>query len=400
MEREYRTHRTREALLPSLWDISKREWKRIFSNKIYPACMLGAPLFCCFFFISLMWNGLPTDLPVAYLDLDHSAQSRNLGRQLDAFSQTRIVMHCASFPEAREAMQRGDIYAFILVPKHFERDVVSGKQPKISFYTNNSFLIAGSLLFRDMKTIATLAAAAAGREQRRARGYTDRQIMAQLQPVAIDTHALGNPLLNYSVYLNNSILPGILQLMVMLVTVFSIGIEIKERTARRWLQMGNHFLSFCLLGKLLPHTIIFFVVGLGMLSLLYAFMQFPIQGGLFPMIMALFLLILSAQGLGIVMIGLLPTLRLGLSLASLFCMLSFSVAGFSFPVSAMYPPIQALSNIFPLRHYYLLYVDQALNGRSFFYSTSHYLALLLFLLLPFFVLRNLKRALLYFEYKP
>jgi ABC-2 type transport system permease protein len=251
-----------------------------------------------------------------------------------------------------------------------------------------------------MKTVSTLASAAIGREQGRAHGYTDRQIMAQLQPIVIDTHALGNPLLNYSVYLNNSILPGLLQLMIMLITVFSIGIEIKEKTAREWLGMGNNSLSFCLLGKLLPHTLVFFTVGLGMLSLLYAFMQFPVQSGLFPMMMALFLFILSAQGLGILMTGVLPTLRLGLSFAGLFGMLSFSIAGFSFPVSAMYPPVQALSNIFPLRHYYLIYVDQALNGRSFFYSTAHYVALLLFLLLPFFVLRNLKRALLYFEYKP
>lgn len=386
--------------MPSLWDISKRECRRIFSNKIYLICMLGAPLFCCFFFISLMWNGLPTDLPVAYVDLDNSAQSRNFGRQLDAFNQTKIVMHCASFSEAREEMQKGNIYGFVLIPKHFERDAASGKQPKISFYTNNSYLIAGSLLFKDMKTVSTLASAAVAREQGRAHGYTDRQIMAQLQPIVIDTHALGNPLLNYSVYLNNSILPGLLQLMIMLVTVFGIGIEIKEKTAREWLGMGNNSLSFCLLGKLLPHTLIFFVVGLGMLSLLYAFMQFPIQSGVFPMMMALFLFILSAQGLGILMIGVLPTLRLGLSFASLFGMLSFSIAGFSFPVSAMYPPVQALSNIFPLRHYYLIYVDQALNGRSFFYSTAHYVALLLFLLLPFFVLRNLKRALLYFEYEP
>ena len=377
-----------------------REWKRIINNKIYLFCMIVAPLGCCLFFISLMWNGLPTDMPVALVDLDDSYNSRNLGRQLDAFSQTRITMRCASFAEARQEMQQGNVYGIMLIPAGFAADASSGKQPHLSFYTNNSYLIAGSLLFRDMKTISTLASGSVGRSLGRAHGQTDAQIMSQLQPIVIDTHPLGNPQLNYSVYLNNLLLPGILQLIILLITVYSIGTEIKDRTARRWLSLGNNSLSLSLLGKLLPYTLIFFLVGLSLIVLLYGFLQFPIQSGFLPMMFALLLLILSSQALGILMIGTLPTLRLGLSFASLFGMVSFSIAGFSFPVSAMYPPIQALSNLFPLRHYYLIYVDQALNGRAFFYSCSHYIILLLFLLIPFFILRNLKRALLYFEYKP
>ena len=71
------------------------------------------------------------------------------------------------------------------------------------------------------------------------------------------------------------------------------------------------------------------------------------------------LFVLSAQALGIVMIGLLPDFRLGISFASLWGVISFSISGFSFPVSAMHPMLQALSNLFPLRHYFLVYVDQA-----------------------------------------
>lgn len=383
-----------------LIQVMNREWKRLFSNKIYLICMLGAPLFCFLFFISLMWNGLPADMPIALVDLDNSADSRNLGRQLDAFGQTKIVMHCASFTEAREHMQEGNIYGIMLIPEHFASDASSGKQPHLSFYTNNSYLIAGSLLFKDMKTISTLASGSVGRSIGRAKGFTDDQIMSQLQPIVIDSHPLGNPWLNYSVYLNNMLLPGILQLMVFLVTVFSIGVEIKEKTARQWLALGKNSLSLSLLGKLLPQTIVFFIVGTGLVALLYGFMQFPIGSGIFSMLVALLLFILSAQALGILMIGVLPTLRLGLSFASLFGMISFSISGFSFPVSAMYPWLQALSNLFPLRHYYLIYVDQALNGRPLFYSCEHYIALSLFLLLPFLVLRNLKKALLYFEYQP
>jgi hypothetical protein len=87
----------------------------------------------------------------------------------------------------------------------------------------------------------------------------------------------------------------------------------------------------------------------------------------------------------------LPTLRLGLSFASLWGVLSFSMCGLSFPAMAMHPVLQGLANLFPLRHYFLIYVDQALNGYPMIYSWINYVALLIFMMLPFFVVHRLKR---------
>lgn len=87
--------------------------------------------------------------------------------------------------------------------------------------------------------MSVLAGAAVGLQTGQAKGYTEAQIMGQLQPIVIDTHPIGNPWLNYSVYLNNTVLPGIIQLMVFLVTVFSIGTEIKYSTSRKWLDLGG-----------------------------------------------------------------------------------------------------------------------------------------------------------------
>lgn len=118
------------------------------------------------------------------------------------------------------------------------------------------------------------------------------------------------------------------------------------------------------------------------------------------MLAAMFLLVIASQAMGVFMIGVLPTPRLGLSFASLFGMISFSIVGFSFPVPAMDPTLQALSLLFPLRHYFLIYVDQALNGRALFFSWTEYASLAAFLVLPWLVGRHLKKALLYFKYLP
>lgn len=391
---------TFEESLHTIGKVARREIHRLTAGPIYFFCMLVAPVLCVVFFLSLMKDGLPTDMPIAVVDLDASATSRNLIRQLDAFEQTKVVSRTASFEEARREMQKGNVYGIFYIPKNFAVDAASGRQPRLSFYTNATYLIAASLLFRDMKTMSVLAGASVGLQTGLAKGFTNDQIMAQLQPIVIDTHAIGNPWLNYSVYLNNTLLPGVLQLMIFLVTVFSIGTEIKNGTSKEWLQSGGNSLTVGLLGKLLPQTVIFTFVAFLCAAALYGFNSFPLNSGWGPMLSALFLLVIASQAVGVFMIGVLPTLRLGLSFASLFGMIAFSIVGFSFPVLGMNPALQALSDLFPLRHYFLIYVDQALNGRALYYTWTEYAWLAGFLVLPFLIGRNLKKALLYFKYIP
>ena len=45
--------------------IAKREIFRICKDPVYFFCMLVAPTICVVFFLSLMKEGLPTDMPVA-----------------------------------------------------------------------------------------------------------------------------------------------------------------------------------------------------------------------------------------------------------------------------------------------------------------------------------------------
>lgn len=129
----------------------QRECRRLVSRPLYLFCMVIAPLFCYIFFTTLMDSGLPKDLPAGVVDMDDSSTSRNIVRNLDAFSQTGVVAHYSNVTDARIAMQEGKIYGFFYLPKGLSAEAQSQRQPTISFYTNYSYLIAGSLLFRDMK---------------------------------------------------------------------------------------------------------------------------------------------------------------------------------------------------------------------------------------------------------
>lgn len=386
--------------MPTILKIARRELRRMASKPIYWFCMIAAPLFCFVFFTSLMAEGLPTDMPLGLVDNDNTTTSRSLARNLDAFEMTSIKEQYANVTEAREAVQRGDIYGFYYIPKGTTRKAQRQELPVVSFYTNYSYLVAGSLLYRDMRTMSELASGAASRTVLYAKGATERQAMAFLQPIVIDSHAINNPWLNYNVYLSNVILPGLLMLFIFMVTVFSIGTEVKHNTVHDWLIMARGSMFHALAGKLLPQTLIFFLIGIAFAIGLYGVLHFPCHCGLPTMLLVMFLGIIGAQGLGVFMFAMLPTLRMSLSFASLWGVISFSICGMSYPVMAMHPTLQGLSLLFPLRHYFLLYVNCALDGYPLMNAAPYVVGLLLFALLPLLLLRRLKKMLLVVPYIP
>ena len=77
----------------ALWNVMKRESRRLVSRPLYLFCMVIAPLFCYVFFTTLMDSGLPVNMPVGVVDQDMTSTSRQLMRNLDAFEQTAIVAH-------------------------------------------------------------------------------------------------------------------------------------------------------------------------------------------------------------------------------------------------------------------------------------------------------------------
>lgn len=386
--------------MPTILKIARRELRRMASKPIYWFCMIAAPLFCFVFFTSLMAEGLPTDMPLGLVDNDNTTTSRSLARNLDAFEMTSIKEQYANVTEAREAVQRGDIYGFYYIPKGTTRKAKRQELPVVSFYTNYSYLVAGSLLYRDMRTMSELASGAASRTMLYAKGATERQAMAFLQPIVIDSHAINNPWLNYNVYLSNVILPGLLMLFIFMVTVFSIGTEVKYNTVHDWLIMARGSMFHALAGKLLPQTLIFFLIGFAFAIGLYGVLHFPCHCGLPTMLLVMFLGIIGAQGLGVFMFAMLPTLRMSLSFASLWGVISFSICGMSYPVMAMHPTLQGLSLLFPLRHYFLLYVNCALDGYPLMNAAPYVVGLLLFASLPLLLLRRLKKMLLVVPYIP
>lgn len=373
--------------------IARIEFKAMRKHPLTILILVTAPLCGYLILFTLMAEGLPEKLPAAIVDSDNSASSHQLVRTISALQYTRIVGHFPTFTEARKAMQRNNVYAIYYIPKGFEREVVTGRRPKLSFYINYAYLIAGSLLYKDLRTASELALANVGMTQFYAHGGETWQTEGVLQPIVIETHPVGNPWINYSIYLNNILFPGILMVAVLLVTVYAIGMEVKQRHIKRWLSMAKGNIYVALTGKLLPYTII----GMGMMCitniLLYGVLQYPCHCGIGSMIVVGVLFILAIQGLGVFIYSLVPWMRMAMSIASLWAVLSFPISGFTFPSIAMDESFQLLNNLFPLRHYYLIYANSALLGYPLQYVLSEIGTLFVFAILPIPFLPRLKREL-------
>lgn len=383
-----------------IWAICKRELGRMTSRPLYLLSMVCAPLFCLVFFTSLMNEGLPESLPAGVVDEDNTSVTRQILRNLDSFQQTEIVRQYSNFSDARDAVQRGEIYGFFYIPDGTTEKALRSERPRISLYTNGAYLIPSSLLYRDMKTMAEYASAAVGRETLLAKGKTMEQAMGFLQPIQMDMRPISNPWLNYSVYLNNTLVPAIMVLIIFIVTSFSIYTELKDETNHEWMAMADGNMVKALCGKLLPQFVVFFLLAMLNIFVFYRVLDFPDQNGMWPMILANVLLIIAAQWFGVFLCSMIPSMRWALSLSTLWGVLSIPISGFSFPVMAMPPALQALSWFFPMRYYFLIYVDQALNGRDFACSAWYYMALLGFIVLGLSVTKLLKRTMTEYVYIP
>ena len=362
--------------------------------------MLIAPLFCLVFLTTLMSEGLPTKLPAAMVDEDNTHITHTITRILGSMEEVKLVRHYPTFGEARKAMQRGEIYGFFYLPKETTEKALASRQPRISFYTNECYYVPGNLLMRDMRYASELAGLALTREKLYAHGLTERQAMGVIQPIKIETHPLNNPYLDYSVYLNNMLIPGIFILLVMLSAAYTIGIEWKRNTQLALYRMSGKSPLTAIVGKLLPQTLVFWLIAILYAVYFYRFLQFPCNSGILPMILIGTLTVLGAQGLAVFLFGICGQMRLSMCLCSLWGILSFSLAGFTFPVTAMDGILQKLSVAFPLRHYYLLYVNQALNGYSIAYAWRSLLAMTVFALLPLLTLHHYRSLFLNHKYVP
>lgn len=385
-------------MLQNLYTVIRREIRIMRNRPIYLLGSVGVMLAATLFFTTFMKEGIPEELRIGVVDLDNSSTSRNFRQQLDA-TQMGQVVEFASLSAAQRELETGRINGYVVVPEHFDREVQAFHCPKLQVQVNLMYpVIGGALAYKDILYMVNLTNGAVQRQVLRAKGVPEDEIMGRLQPVTLDAHNIGNAPTNYAYYLVNMVLMGILGMCVTLVVAYAVGSELKYGTSKHLLECTGDDLWTAVVGKLVPYTVLFTVLGACLQLLLFGPLHYPIAGSVGWLVLVTFAMVLAYEAIAVFIVSVVPTLRLGVCLSALYSVLGFSFAGFTLPISALPAGLQGLSMLFPLRFYYQIYTQVVYFGNGFAAWWPLLVALMGFQLLPFFLYKRLFNAYKYQKY--
>lgn len=379
------------SLLHHTAAVLRRELGRIARQPMYVVLMLLLPVLSFSFFALLFEKGVAHDIPIAVFDEDGTTLSRKIVDMIDATPTALVAYEVQDMPQAERLMREGRIMAIVQVPDFFEKNILSNRQTHVEAYITGTNITVNGLLARDIQTAVTTFSAGIQLQLLTKQGLTDRQAMAQLMPVRFSKHVLFNPYTNYGYYLSPSFMPMMLLIFVIMTTIFAVGTELKRGTAGEWLTTGGDSVAASVAGKLLPITVVMFLVAMAMLCIIFKVVGVPLNGSLWVILLATLLFIVSYQAIGLFIVALLSNLRLSLSIGGGYSVLAFTFSGLTFPVMAMWPAMQYLSRLFPFTYYTDIFVDQMLRGAPVVCSLPDLGYMSLFILLPFLCRRRLRR---------
>jgi ABC-2 type transport system permease protein len=288
----------------TLFKVIRRETRRIADSWVLIFTTMIAPIGA---FLVIMWlfsDGVVRDLPVAVVDMDHTAFSSRVTRLIDATPVCNVIVRLNTTDEARRMMDKGKIDAIVVLPTDLERNLMNNGVPAIAVYINNTNVVKGGALKSGLyKTLSTISAGVKVQVAVK-KGQTPAQAIEKARPVNVNVHLLFNPFGNYSYFLVLGLLPLLMVVFIFLGSVYALGIELKEGTSGDMIALADNNVIVALAGKMLPYTFLFFMDMMIMNIFLIKTLGTPVQGSLFVILISEIFLIVSYQLLAILFLKL------------------------------------------------------------------------------------------------
>jgi ABC-2 type transport system permease protein len=339
------------------------------------------PLVALFLLSWIFQAGVPRDLPVAVVDLDHSSMSRQIARYVDATPIAAVNRNFVSLDEARQAMENGRVDAVLYIPDETEQKILKGQSGNVLLYLNNINVVKGGVLNSGIrKALSTLSTGIKLRTWQQ-RGMVQEQAMARVMPVQVRSEILFNPYTSYTYYLTAGFMPALLIVFVLLGTIYSLGTELFRGTGPSLMKAGANDIRVVLFGKMFPYTIIYFSLAMVMNIMLFLKMGLPLHGNFHIILLGELLLIIAYQFVGVFLIGLTGNMRLSLSLGAAYSMLGLTFSGLTYPSMGMTGLMQVISLAFPYTHWLKILIGQSLRGEPSANAFMYMLILIFFIIL-------------------
>ncbi|MGR5080566.1 ABC transporter permease [Photobacterium swingsii] len=178
----------------------KFELHAIFTNPALLFTVFGGVLIYSFLYPSPYSQQLPREQLVTVVNQDHSQISRELIRMIDATPQVKVQQYARSIDEAKTQLETGEVHGLLVIPAHFNRDLLLGKSPTLAYAGDASyFLVYGTIV----EGIAT-ASGTLGAKLKVARMVMSGDNIAlaadQFSAIKLNTKPVFNPSMGYINY--------------------------------------------------------------------------------------------------------------------------------------------------------------------------------------------------------
>ncbi len=356
--------------------IVQKEFRQILREKLFIGLIFGSP----FIQIVLLGFAITTDVKhvaLTIVDNDHSVMSRRL---VDAFRVTEsfdFKGERASQQQAVRALDRGDAKLALIIPAHFERDLKSGRHPKVQALLDGVDGNSAGVALAYVNLIAMRLQKEWLKES--------NQFISQFKTIhltEIEPRMQYNPALE-SV---NNIVPGILAILVMMITSFLTGMSIvreREIGTLEQLMVTPIRNVELILGKVIPLAVVAFLLfSVSILAAGLVFGLWPV-GSLVSLYLTAFVFSLSTLGFGIVASTFAHTQQQAMFITWFFSIFAILLSGFFIPIENMPQGIQWVTYLNPVRYFMVIVREIYLKGTGIAYLWKEVTALAAFGLFTF-----------------
>ncbi|MDZ3832814.1 MAG: ABC transporter permease [Sphingopyxis sp.] len=356
---------------------SARREIAFLASSFWDRAMLGLiPLLLLALLSIELSDGVMRDLPIAVVDTDGSAISRELIRRLDAAPGLAVAARTSDMAAAERLIRTRRVYLIVSIPPEAARQVLRGDSSKITLFYNASYSTPSNAALREATAVVqSYAATLIGRETAAIAG-PDR---VRAPPVAAQTTLLFNPQGSYELQLIGLIHPAILHLVFMVAVVSAIGRELRDRSIGAWLSGPPAADAARICGKMAPYFIIFMLWAVAVTAYLAGVRGWPIAGSPALILAGYAVMYLAYIAVAIMIVGLTRSMAQSLSLTGIYAGASFAFAGAIFPIESASAFARAWSHLLPYTAFAKLWAEQFAMGTPIGFSLRQIGVMLIFL---------------------
>lgn len=318
-----------------------------------------------------------TNVKTAVWDQDRSVTSREFIQKYESSGYFSVHYYVSSYSELSELIDRGEVIMAIVIPPDFEKNLLSGKTTPLQTIFDgsdgNKALIAAG--YSQGITISFASNIIVDLIERSGRKNT---ALTRLPVIEAEVRAWYNP----DLVTRNYMLPGIVGLLIMVVTINLTSLAIvKEREVGTFEQLIVTPLKpyQIITGKLVPFSILGFISITIVMTVMRYWFGIEVKGSVTLLYFAAFLFMLSTLGLGLFVSTISKTQQQA-TMTSFFgiMMPMIYLSGFSFPIENMPMWIQYITYVIPLRYFITIVRGIILKGIGLEQLYGQFLALLIF----------------------